>query len=126
MKVVVKSLQQRTMQYTSIISLGFYRWLILSLLLADNLTVVFSKPTTLRPYAMQERINGVPGLGRGYSTTTNTFHASCLNINGTVNEESYNYECEFLFLLSPLILHCDCLLLVHIDAAMMSKDERMA
>lgn len=87
--------RQRKMQYPSIISLGFHQWLILSLLLADNLKSVFSKPTTLKPYSMQDRIRGVPDLGRGYSTTTNTFLSSCLNVHGSVHEDSYNYEYYF-------------------------------
>ena len=42
-----------------------------------------------------QRVEGVPGLGRGYSTTTNTFLSSCLEVKESELEHSYNYECEF-------------------------------
>ena len=42
-----------------------------------------------------QRVEGVPGLGRGYSTTTNAFLSSCLEVKESELEHSYNYECEF-------------------------------
>ncbi len=54
-------------------------------------------PTTITHDLVQET-DGVPVLGRGYSLTTNSFQASCFDVNGTTVEHSYNYDCESLSL----------------------------
>ena len=56
--------------------------------------VVVGMPMIIRNDAVQ-LMDGVAVLGRGYSTTTNSFQGTCLEVNGTLVNKSYNYECKF-------------------------------
>ena len=55
--------------------------------------VTNASPTTIK-YDALKKIDGMPSLGRGYSITTNSFHSSCFNVNGTTTEHSYNFDCK--------------------------------
>lgn len=46
------------------------------------------------------RVEGVPGLGRGYSATTNTFLSSCLEVNESEIDHSYDFEFQFTSILN--------------------------
>lgn len=66
-------------------------------LLLEGLRYSASLPTTINKDAVQ-RITGSPALGRGYSITTNSMLASCLNItnhNETEYSNSYNFDYYF-------------------------------
>jgi hypothetical protein len=67
------------------------------------LQCVESIPTTLK-YDAIERMEGIPILGRGYSTMTNSFQSSCLEVNGTVEDQLFNYDCKFFMPVLVLVL----------------------
>lgn len=72
-------------------------------LLAGSLQLqcVESVPITLK-YDTIQRMEGIPILGRGYSATTNSFQSSCLDVNGTVEDQLFNYDCKFF--VSPVLV----------------------
>ena len=63
------------------------------LLVVERFQYASCMPTTIADELIQQ-IDGVPVLGRGYTITTNSFQASCFDVNGTVAEHSYNYDCK--------------------------------
>lgn len=68
--------------------------LILSaLLLVGSIRSVFSLPITIKSDIVR-KADGAPGLGRGYSLTTNTVYSNCLNstLNETEHSNSYNFD----------------------------------
>ncbi len=52
-----------------------------------------SMPSQIGSDAIKQ-MDGVPVLGRGYSITTNSFQASCIDVEKTETKESYNFDCE--------------------------------
>ena len=76
------------------------QWLSFSLLLLTrDIRYSTSLPFTVENNVVR-RMEGTAVLGRGYSTTTNSFQSTCLNINGIATHSSYNYDCEL-----SLVLH---------------------
>jgi hypothetical protein len=61
----------------------------------QSIGTVQGKSTTIHANTLQ-RANGIPALGRGYSVTTNSMHATCLDVENTVSEQPYNFDCEWL------------------------------
>merc|ERR1719162_527301 len=71
------------------------QWPLFSLLILTRcLLYSTSSPFTVKNNVVRI-MEGTAVLGRGYSTTTNSFQSTCLNINGIATHPSYNYDYHY-------------------------------
>ncbi len=59
-----------------------------------NRTKLATSSSTKISNALLQQIEGIPDLGRGYSLTTNTLQSSCLEIDGSIEAQSFDYDCK--------------------------------